>query len=261
MGGDVSTVEPGPPPAAVLRALQDLVEHPGLRLSERNRRFLDFVVRETVEGNGARIKAYAIGVDVFGRDQSFDPAVDPIVRIEANRIRSALAKYYENDGVGDRIRISMPAGTYVPTFTARAMEAANRPLPTREPRPGRSVVVRDRSGAVDRETVLRRDLFANAVMRSLGRLGFKVFWSPSESDAAAAKAVGDRLAAGQCFDVAVHLIGSKRRYSWRLWETQSGAVLLCDHRDIEARSAPCVDLIDAMAEAAVRDLASLAVNT
>ena len=84
----------------VLSALQALFANDALRISERNRRFLSFVVTQTIEGRSDRIKAYSIGVDVFGRDDSFDPTVDPIVRIEATRLRSALTAYYDGMGGG-----------------------------------------------------------------------------------------------------------------------------------------------------------------
>ncbi|MCU4179869.1 hypothetical protein [Bosea sp. BH3] len=261
MGGSVSADESGLPPGVIIGALEELVGHAGLRLSERNRRFLDFVVRETLAGHADRIKAYTIGVDVFGRDQTFDPAVDPIVRIEANRVRSALAAYYDREGRNDRLRISMPAGTYVPTFAhVDGTHLEEQPTPTEVPATARSILVRDRSGTLDAESALRRDLFTNAVMRSLGQCGFKVFWSPSEADPAGALAVGPRLPASRCLDIAVHALGSHRRYSWRLWESDSSAVLLCDHCDLEVSNAPCVDLIDRTAEMAVRDVAAAVVK-
>src|SRR4029079_5385145 len=66
-------------------------------------------------GRGSRIKAYVIGVDVFGRPDDFNPNLDPIVRIEATRLRSALSAYY---AVAPRepIRIVMKPGSYVPSF-------------------------------------------------------------------------------------------------------------------------------------------------
>ncbi|KRE06727.1 hypothetical protein ASE63_23765 [Bosea sp. Root381] len=260
MGGNVSTHEPGPSSVAVLSALKDLVGNPALRLSERNRRFLEFVVRETVDGHADRIKAYTIGVDVFGRDQSFDPAVDPIVRIEANRLRSALANYYDSGGRNDAIRISMSPGTYVPAFivpgtVAREEQPVKPRTPVPVPTPQESIVVRERSGPVDPETAMRRDLFTNAVMKCLGKAAFKVFWSPPDTDAAAARMLGDRISATLCLDIAVHSFGPKRRYSWRLWNAESGAVLLCDYRDLEARSEPCIRLIDETAGIAACDVA------
>jgi len=89
--------------------------------SERNRRFLRYVVEETVAGRAGRIKAYSIATAVFDRDDSFDPQTDPIIRIEASRLRRSLERYYLTEGRFDPIRITIPKGSYIPQFgTAEA---------------------------------------------------------------------------------------------------------------------------------------------
>ncbi|MFC5066917.1 hypothetical protein [Flaviflagellibacter deserti] len=102
--------------------LERLLADDRLRLSERNRRFLRFVVEETLAGRSERIKSYTIAVDVFGRGEAFDGGQDPIVRIEANRIRTALSAYYEGPGASEGIRIELTKGGYVPTFSRREDE-------------------------------------------------------------------------------------------------------------------------------------------
>ena len=84
--------------------------------SERNRRFLEYVVEETLAGRGARIKAYNIATIVFGRDQDFDPQLDPVVRMEARRIRRSLERFYFLAGEKSARRITIPKGSYVPEF-------------------------------------------------------------------------------------------------------------------------------------------------
>jgi adenylate cyclase len=84
--------------------------------SERNHRFLKYVIEETVAGRGDRIKAYSIATAVFDRGESFDPQTDPIVRIEASRLRRSLERYYLTEGRFDPIRITIPKGSYVPRF-------------------------------------------------------------------------------------------------------------------------------------------------
>jgi TolB-like protein len=81
--------------------------------------FLRFVVEAVLLGKGDRIKAYAIGVDVLHRDTTFDPQIDPIVRVEATRLRRAIERYYAGPGIDDPIVIDLPRGTYVPTFRRR----------------------------------------------------------------------------------------------------------------------------------------------
>jgi TolB-like protein len=83
---------------------------------ERARRFLTYVVEETIIGRADRIKAYSIATEVFGRDSSFDAQTDPAVRIEAGRIRRALELYYLVAGREDPVIVTMPKGGYVPAF-------------------------------------------------------------------------------------------------------------------------------------------------
>lgn len=114
---EFSYEELGPHRDFISRTLDESLNAPALRLSDRNRRFLTYVVMRTLDGLSESIKGYTIGVDVFGREASFDPDSDPIVRIEAARVRAALAAYYEQPGSGIFVRISLPQGRHVPTFS------------------------------------------------------------------------------------------------------------------------------------------------
>lgn len=103
--------------------------------SERNRRFLRYVVEEALAGRTQQIKAYCIAVSVFNRDASFDPQSDPIVRLEAGRLRRSLEHYYLTAGRADPVRIAIPKGGYAPHFEAVAdtPPAEDAPAPTRAP--------------------------------------------------------------------------------------------------------------------------------
>ena len=85
-------------------------------VSARNGRFLEYIVTETLAGRSHRIKAYAIATIVFERNASFDPQTDPVVRLEASRLRRALEQYYLTAGKSDPVRISIPKGSYVPSI-------------------------------------------------------------------------------------------------------------------------------------------------
>ncbi|MCT7373949.1 hypothetical protein [Chelativorans salis] len=113
---EIGTVETGD---YRIDALNRLLASKHFRASDRNKRFLKFVVDETVAGRSERIKAFTVAVDVFGRDSSFDASVDPIVRIAAGHLRRSLHDYYAAEGANDPVRISLPLGTYVPTFVLR----------------------------------------------------------------------------------------------------------------------------------------------
>ena len=78
--------------------------------------FLEFVVEETLAGREDQIKQYTVAVKAFGRPSHFDPRADPIVRIEARRLRRSLARYYQLYGAADPIIIDIPTGAYVPRF-------------------------------------------------------------------------------------------------------------------------------------------------
>src|SRR5678815_4062136 len=79
-------------------------------------RFLRLAVERTLEGKGDELKEYLVGVEVFDRRQSYDPRVDPIVRVEARRLRAKLKSYYATIGRSDPVFIDFPKGAYTPVF-------------------------------------------------------------------------------------------------------------------------------------------------
>ena len=87
--------------------------------SQRRQRFLEYLVNETLAGRGERLKAYNVALEVFERPETFDPITDPLVRIEAARLREKLREYYGTDGQGDPIHIDLPKGTYTPQIEFR----------------------------------------------------------------------------------------------------------------------------------------------
>lgn len=84
--------------------------------SPTQKAFLEFVVNQTIEGNAHEIKGYTIAVQVLGRGTDFNQNNNPIVSIQASRLRKALEKYYEKSGKNDPIHIEIPKGAYVPVF-------------------------------------------------------------------------------------------------------------------------------------------------
>jgi len=110
---------PQPTSDEVRAYLRILLDRNEFDASQRNRRFLAYVVEETLEGRTDRIKAYSIALAAFDRTEDFNPLTDPIVRIEARRLRQSLEHYYLTAGRTDPIRIDIPKGSYVATFTYR----------------------------------------------------------------------------------------------------------------------------------------------
>ncbi len=104
--------------------------------SHRIRRFLQFVVEECLMGQHHRLKEYLIGLEVFNRQEAFDPRVDSIVRVEARRLRTKLEEFYLTEGHDSEIRIQLRKGSYVPVFEHRgsgmtARTGYNKPAPRR----------------------------------------------------------------------------------------------------------------------------------
>ncbi|UEM01425.1 hypothetical protein JL101_015560 [Skermanella rosea] len=113
----------------ILDHLDAICATEAFRRATRCRNFLRYVVEETLAGRTDRIKAYAIAVSVLGRDESFDPQADPVVRIEAGQLRRRLEHYYLTDGSACAVRIELPKGSYVPVFVRAAPPAAERGPP------------------------------------------------------------------------------------------------------------------------------------
>jgi len=99
--------------------LERILSSPRFQASEKRRVFLRFVVEETLAGRADRLKGYTIAVAVFGRSDEFDSQTDPVVRLEARRLRRDLDSYYIDTGSRDAVRISIPKGSYVPRFESQ----------------------------------------------------------------------------------------------------------------------------------------------
>ncbi|MBY5715393.1 adenylate cyclase [Rhizobium leguminosarum] len=115
--GSAAPISSTPAPQAddISEQLERVVSSPEFPGVGRAAAFLRYVVSETLEGRGNRIKAYSIAIEVFGRDPGFTQD-DPVVRIEAGRLRRSLERYYLVAGQHDPVRIDIPKGGYVPTF-------------------------------------------------------------------------------------------------------------------------------------------------
>jgi TolB-like protein/Tfp pilus assembly protein PilF len=108
------------PAALVEVTLERLIGSETFRRSQRHRRFLQHVIHAGLSGRRELLKEVIIGIEVFGRVMpEYDPRRDPIVRVEAGRIRDKLARYYETEGAGESFQIVLPIGNYMPLFVRR----------------------------------------------------------------------------------------------------------------------------------------------
>ena len=92
--------------------------------SDSLRRFLSYTVEKAIEGEPGCLKESVLGTTLFGRGDAFDPRLDPIVRVQAGKLRTRLQQYYEGEGRSDTLVIEFPKGGYVPVFHARENGAA-----------------------------------------------------------------------------------------------------------------------------------------
>ncbi len=104
---------------AVRSQLARILHSGPFQQSRRRQRFLEYIVNETLAGRGERLKGYNLALEIFDRPQTFNPIVDPVVRVEAARLREKLREYYENGGHSDLVRIELPKGTYAPRIEFR----------------------------------------------------------------------------------------------------------------------------------------------
>jgi TolB-like protein/Tfp pilus assembly protein PilF len=106
-----------PLPADVIRnELERILKSATFRSARGQRGFLRYAVEEVIAGRGHLLKEYVIGMEAFGRGESFDPRLDPIVRTQARKLRAKLAAYYETEGSTDPVRIEFRKGCYAPSF-------------------------------------------------------------------------------------------------------------------------------------------------
>jgi hypothetical protein len=123
--------------------LQRLVASPDFSASARRKALLTYLVEQTLEGGAGKLKEFSIALAVFGRDETFDPRADPVVRLEARRLRNDLDEFYHATGRDHPIRIMIPKGSYRATFEPQRPEgkppslgAARSPLAALMSAPG-----------------------------------------------------------------------------------------------------------------------------
>jgi serine/threonine-protein kinase len=119
-----------PSEKTVLQQLDRILSSVTFQQVERLKRFVSFIVTEAAAGRGDELKEYVVGVQVFGKEPSFDPRTDPIVRVQARRLRARLSRYYHDEGQQDELVIELPKGGYAPVFKRREGRPAPRPTLT-----------------------------------------------------------------------------------------------------------------------------------
>ena len=119
-----SVILASPTPAQIRQQLERILTSQTFRAAEGQKALLRYVVEQAVQGRSDEVKEYSVGVEAFGRGDSFDPRQDTIVRTEARNVRFKLARYYEQEGKQDPIVIQLPKGGYTPRFVEQAATPA-----------------------------------------------------------------------------------------------------------------------------------------
>jgi TolB-like protein len=115
-------------PASEVRAeLDRILASRGFSTAGRLSKLLRYCVDRTLAGETDQLKEYSVGVEVFERDDKYDPRLDSIVRVEAGRLRSKLDEYYNENGAGSDVRIALPRGGYTATFERRNSVSGSDP--------------------------------------------------------------------------------------------------------------------------------------
>lgn len=105
-----------PPAESIQQQINRILTSPEFKATDTQKSFLKFVVKTALSGQSHEIKGFTVATQVFGRGEDFNQATDPIVSIQANKLRRALERYYLTAGRNDPVHIDMPKGTYVPVF-------------------------------------------------------------------------------------------------------------------------------------------------
>jgi hypothetical protein len=101
---------------AIQEQLERLLSNSHFNQSRRFPSFLRFVIDQTLLGQTDLLKERTLGIEIFGRQADYDTASDPIVRVTATEIRKRITQYYQEPGHESELRVTLPAGSYVPQF-------------------------------------------------------------------------------------------------------------------------------------------------
>jgi len=225
--------------------------------SERQQRFLKFIVTETLAGHTDRLKGYTIALEVFDRDVSFDPAIDAIVRVEATRLRAKLREYYDREGRTDSVRFELPKGAYAIHMEWRApkttlslhelpdasAKAVGRTVPTRlrpiEDRPS-LVVLPFANMSSNPEQEYFADGITDSLITELSRLpGLFVISRHSsfiyKGVSKRAEEIGAELGIRYLLEGSVHRAAERVRITAQLIDAVSGAHLWAERYDRELK--------------------------
>ena len=228
----------GVTPEEILQEVDRINASECFRNSQRLQRFITFAVQSAVHGSLDQLKEYVLGREVFDRDSDYDPRLDSIVRVEAQRLRRKLREYYETEGATDPVQITFQPGSYVPGFAYRESVPPARSTGTREQLNPRTVAVLpflNLSPEPDQEYFcdgITEDviymLSRSPELNVIGRASTFAFKSTNCD----LKEIGVRLHAGTLLEGSVRKSGNQLRISAAILDSESGHVHWADSFDV-----------------------------
>jgi serine/threonine-protein kinase len=246
----VKTAAPAPgkdSEKAIRQQLERVLSSVTFQQVERLKRFISFIVTEAAAGRSDELKEYVVGVQVFGKEPSFDPRTDPIVRVQARRLRARLSRYYSDEGQHDELIIELPKGGYAPLFKRREGRPGAKPSLTTALASRNTVAVlpfSDHSQSRDLEYFCAG--VTQELIHRLTRLkGLRVI-------AVDAHDSGSRREAGMALSGSVRRSGDTVRVTTHLVDTATGSYLWSESIDAPLRDS--LDTQDAIATAIIEKL-------
>jgi serine/threonine-protein kinase len=192
--------------------IERILSSAAFRPADRLKHFLSFVASQVLQGKGDSLKEYAVGVQVFGRDADFDPRTDPVVRVQARRLRARLERYYGEEGLNDDIVVDLPKGGYAPVFKRREVATIVTAPAAASPQRNTVAVL----PIVDLTTDRRLEPFCGGLSRELVRRLTQI------KSLKVASAFSTRTAAGMVLEGSVHEAAEGLRLSISLVNAATG---------------------------------------
>ena len=230
----------------VRQQLRRVLSSKSFRQVTRLQKFLGFIVEETLSGRGDKLKEFPIGVEAFDKDPSFDPRMDPLVRVQARRLRSRLDRYYREEGQKDEILIELPKGGYEPIFQERERTTKSRTILSVLTRQNTILVRQYEDDSSDHDLGYFCNGLRHEIIRSLLELaGIRVL-TITECDRAPSdfrgKANGPLILGGSvrksrhCLRIMSHLIDSQTNYYlWSEFVDADEEDVLSAHEEVSRR--------------------------
>jgi TolB-like protein len=215
--------------------------------ADRMKRFLKYVVEQSLHGNDADLSEYGIGLQVYDRDDTFDPRLDSIVRVDAARLRSKLREFYDSEGRSNPIRIEIPKGGYRANFSKRTKphaEISAQRLAKETPGAKTIAVLPFADLSPERDQEYFGDGIAEELMFALSRVPKLRVVSQTSVFAFKGKGIdvrdiGSQLGVEHILEGSVRKAGQKLRITVRLTDVVSGfniwsEVFTCELKDVFA---------------------------